>query len=110
MRRAVEWTLAEDRVLARLQEQLGNQWSQISQQMPGRSEAAVKSHWNAVLKKRLANPAPAACHDQPSGHTPNYACLSKRHSISEWTTRNQRRGSARVECIQRSRSSAESCD
>ena len=87
----MEWTLAEDRVLVRLQGQLGNQWSQISQQIPGRSEAAVKSHWNGVLKKRLANPAPAASKDQPSGHTPSFACLPKRQSIYEWITRNQRR-------------------
>lgn len=61
-RRAGEWTEEEDRVLTQfqLQPDMRNQWTAISRLIPGRSEAAVKSHWNGVLRRRVDSDAAAA--------------------------------------------------
>lgn len=57
-RRRGEWTEEEDRILEELQQrpEMQNHWTAISRMIPARSEAAVKSHWNGVLKHRIARP------------------------------------------------------
>ncbi|KAL7529462.1 hypothetical protein ACHAWF_002983, partial [Thalassiosira exigua] len=39
------WTDDEDRLVLTLQEQLGNKWKEISEQLPGRSDNCVKNRW-----------------------------------------------------------------
>ena len=38
--------------LADAHRSVGNRWSDIARAIPGRSENAVKNHWNATLKRR----------------------------------------------------------
>ena len=45
------WTLDEDLELCRLQSQLGNKWSMISQMMPGRTQNDVKNRFNSKMHR-----------------------------------------------------------
>nr|CAD1823703.1 unnamed protein product [Ananas comosus var. bracteatus] len=42
----------EDLIIA-LHEILGNRWSQIASQLPGRTDNEIKNYWNSCLKKKL---------------------------------------------------------
>lgn len=46
------WTPEEDDLLVKLQEQLGNQWTKIAKQMPGRTENSVKSRFASLERSR----------------------------------------------------------
>ena len=48
-----DWTPEEDQILIDRQKKLGNKWSQIAMDLPGRTDNAVKNRWNSSLKRRL---------------------------------------------------------
>ncbi|KAG2449254.1 hypothetical protein HYH02_005999 [Chlamydomonas schloesseri] len=44
---------AEDQRIVELQATLGNRWSAIAKELPGRTDNMVKNRWNSYLKRRL---------------------------------------------------------
>ncbi|GBF93219.1 transcription factor [Raphidocelis subcapitata] len=46
------WTEEEERKLVQAHQALGNRWSDIARQLPGRTENAVKNLWNATLRRK----------------------------------------------------------
>ncbi|PSS17812.1 Myb-related protein like [Actinidia chinensis var. chinensis] len=47
------WTQEEELALIRAHQIYGNKWAELTKLLPGRSDNAIKNHWNSSVKKKL---------------------------------------------------------
>ncbi|XP_019438403.1 PREDICTED: myb-related protein 3R-1-like isoform X1 [Lupinus angustifolius] len=47
------WTQDEELALIIAHEKYGNKWAELTKYLPGRTDNAIKNHWNSSVKKKL---------------------------------------------------------
>ncbi|KAM0044129.1 putative transcription factor MYB-HB-like family [Helianthus debilis subsp. tardiflorus] len=88
------WTQEEEIALIHAHQIYGNKWAELTKFLPGRSDNAIKNHWNSSVKKKLdtyissglvaaaaAQPQAVGVMNQSTASTPSWVCSGDDDSV-----------------------------